>query len=175
MDFTVRPFAREELPLVAASFPLRGLPHAHDQRLAAQERGEATYFAAWRAGSAVGLALARWTGPIEADFGPLLQHLGAHPYVEGLAVLEQHRSAGIGTSIMQTIEAAAVGRGCSRVGLAVGVDNYAAQRFYKRIGYEDAGIGQFQVTWPFVGPNGESGVEGETCIYMLKELDPSQL
>ena len=58
----------------------------------------------------------------------------------GIAVLEEARGAGIGTALMAAAEAWATERGIRAIILDMSVRNTAAQRFYKRLGYDTNGV-----------------------------------
>jgi ribosomal protein S18 acetylase RimI-like enzyme len=51
----------------------------------------------------------------------------------------------------------------------VGVENERAINLYKKLGYVDSGFGEFEVNWDYFD-KGEEKSEGETCIYLVKEL-----
>jgi ribosomal protein S18 acetylase RimI-like enzyme len=56
-------------------------------------------------------------------------------YLYGLRVKPRFRNQGIGTSLMQTIEADLARRGFHRLTLNVGRENRSAFRLYRRLGY----------------------------------------
>jgi ribosomal-protein-alanine N-acetyltransferase len=60
--------------------------------------------------------------------------------VQTIAVLAEHRRAGIGTTLMNELLAEAVRRGVAEVFLEVRSDNPPAQAMYERFGFERLGV-----------------------------------
>jgi len=60
---------------------------------------------------------------------------GHRGWVNYLAVLPEHRKAGIGRSLMRHVEEALESRGCPKLNLQVRATNQAVLAFYRRIGY----------------------------------------
>lgn len=54
-----------------------------------------------------------------------------------LAVAERHRSRGIGTRLIRSIEEIARARGVARIGIGVLAGSERVHRFYRRLGYRD--------------------------------------
>jgi ribosomal protein S18 acetylase RimI-like enzyme len=72
-----------------------------------------------------------------------------------LAVVASHRGQGIGSLLLEAAEAHARAQGCCGMTLEARGDNYAAQRLYRRYGFE-----------------GADRVEPETCFgFWKKRLD----
>lgn len=141
--------------------------NSHAQRFAAQQSGAADYVVAWIDRQPVGHALVRWNGALDAHFS---ERGVRDPYVEGLAVRADCRSMGVGMAIMREAEHRASTRGYRRIGLAVGIHNERARRLYDRLGYCESRLGQFEVTWTYIDGAGKEQVEGETCTYLVKDL-----
>ncbi len=55
-------------------------------------------------------------------------------YLKDLYIAQAYRRAGVGTALMEAIQAAAAERGCSRVEWTNDADNPAAQAFYQSLG-----------------------------------------
>ena len=166
----VRPLSAEDLAHIQQSLPPEH-PEAHVRRLGDQRAGRVTYLVAWAGGRAVGHALLRWGGPTNPELRWLLGPEERHPYVEALLVHPSLRSQSVGTQILAAAEALVVERGIRRIGLAVAVDNSRARALYERLGYQDAGIGEFGNAWSYVDEAGNEVAASETCTYLVKDLD----
>jgi len=59
--------------------------------------------------------------------------------IHDIAVDRAHRGRGIGTLLLEAVEAAARESGCCKVTLEVRADNPAAERLYRRFGFGDPG------------------------------------
>ena len=113
----------------------------------------------------------RWGGPTNPELRWLLGPEERHPYVEALLVHPSLRSRSVGTQILAAAEAMVRDRGVHRIGLAVAVENSRARALYERLGYQDAGIGEFGNAWSYVDEHGNEIAASETCNYLVKELD----
>lgn len=95
------------------------------------------------AGALVLLALAdeRPVGVAICFFG--LSTFRAKPLlnIHDLAVLPEHRGIGVGTALLQAVEAEARRRGCCKLTLEVQESNERARGLYRRFGFEDFVIG----------------------------------
>ena len=60
-------------------------------------------------------------------------------YIYGFRVKEAYRSAGVGSRLLQVVEADLGQRGFQQISLNVGQANDAARRFYERHGYQVVG------------------------------------
>ncbi len=83
-------------------------------------------------GQIVGLltASARWT----------LWHVGPCAIVEELVVDEAARGQGAGRALIQAAIEWAKAQACSEVEVSTGMDNTAAQAFYRRLGFESEAL-----------------------------------
>ena len=50
------------------------------------------------------------------------------------------------------------------------VANVPARRLYRQEGYEEAGLGLFVVSYPYIDENGVERQAHETCTYLVKRL-----
>jgi GNAT superfamily N-acetyltransferase len=170
LPVVVRAATRRDLLQLEAAFPF-GPPEKHAERLDRQDRDKVVYLIAWRGDQPVGHGLLKWDGAseghIRAAFG------GTCPEVEDLFVVEASRSQGIGTQILQAAEKLATYRGFSRLGLSVDLRNVAARALYERLGYRDAGLGPYAERGHFIGRDGRREYWEETCVYLVKSLDPT--
>jgi ribosomal protein S18 acetylase RimI-like enzyme len=132
-------------------------PEKHRERLDQQERGELVYFVAWEDGAAVGTGLLRWRGRI------------GYPQLEDLWVQPRLRNAGIGSTILDAVEAAAAERS-ERLGLAVAVENEGARRLYGRHGYVNTDQPPFLLSYTAWGDDGIPQPVHELSLYLAKSL-----
>jgi ribosomal protein S18 acetylase RimI-like enzyme len=153
---SVRLLQRDELSRVREELP-RG-PHIHEHRLEAQGRGEGVYLFVWNGSDPVGHAFVGWTGRLD------------YPEVRDVAVTVARRREGLGTLLMDAAEERARSHRARRIGLAVALDNYGARAFYERLGYGDAGVEPFTISYEAWGDTGIPREVVETCVYLCKEL-----
>jgi GNAT superfamily N-acetyltransferase len=169
---TVRKIDAADIDLLQRSMPasrrmVDGIPRTyHETRFVVQQEGAADYLIAWVDGSPVGHAFLRWA----ADEPFLRERSLTEPLVEALAVRPGMQSRGVATAIMAEAERIAVERGHKKMGLAVGTENERARRLYARLGYRESGLGEFHISWTYMDADGNEGVEGETCTYLVKIL-----
>ena len=76
-------------------------------------------------------------GYLLATFVFSLEHGGLMAEIDELFVTPPARSAGVGSALLQTAEAALKQRGCVRIQLQLSSDNAAARKFYRRHGYAE--------------------------------------
>src|SRR5438128_2099226 len=134
-DITIRPLREEEIDLLEQmneGWPYRRPLELHRERFAMQQAGEAVYFFAWDGRAPVGHALLRWRGTFRYQGTSELERCA---HVSDLFVVPRYWSRGIGTSLMDTLEALATRQGYIQVGLSVAVDNTRARSLYARRGY----------------------------------------
>jgi ribosomal protein S18 acetylase RimI-like enzyme len=169
MLMQIRSLSGDELTRIQQDLPPEH-PEAHVRRLADQRDGRITYLVAWVDGRAVGHGIVRWHGTTNPELRWLIGDQTAHPYVEALLVHPSFRSRSIGSQLLEAAETLARTRDHTVIGLAVNVENGRAQALYERLGYDDAGIGQFENAWSYVDEAGQEVAERETCIYLVKSL-----
>jgi ribosomal protein S18 acetylase RimI-like enzyme len=165
----VRPLAADDLAQLQKSLPPEH-PEAHVRRLADQRAGRITYLVAWADGTAVGHVVIRWGGATNPELLWRLGRQDRHPYVEALLVHPAYRSQTIGTQLVEAAEWLVRARGHAQIGLAVATDNERASALYDRLGYGEAGIGQFANHWSYVDEAGAEVTATETCCYLVKAL-----
>lgn len=61
-------------------------------------------------------------------------------HITNIAVRAVHRGQGYGERLLREIQQTAVFFGCSRMTLEVRVSNERAQKLYRKLGFEDAGV-----------------------------------
>jgi len=77
----------------------------------------------------------RLTGYLVAVTVLSLEHGGLMAEIDELFVLPEARAHGVGTRLLEAVEAALAARGCVRLQLQLAVGNVAARDFYERRGY----------------------------------------
>jgi GNAT superfamily N-acetyltransferase len=138
----------------------------HRVRLARQRRGAALYLIAWLEEAPVGHVLVKFSAPGEPA-GPRLPEC---PHIEDLLVKPEWRGRGIGSSLLEAAERAAVERGCARVGLNVAAENVRARKLYAQRGYVDSGGGEFQTEGSYMDAEGRLRVWSDASLYLVKRL-----
>lgn len=116
-------------------------------------------------GQAVGYALLNWA--------PKYAYFKVHnmPEIQDLNVLRDHRARGIGRRLIKHCEGLARGKGCTEMGIGVGLDSSfgAAQRLYVKMGYIPDGQGvsydRKQVSCGDFKP-----IDDQLCLMMTKLL-----
>lgn len=160
MRVEIRKLNKVELGLVEKAMPSQH----HKQRLNTKN---ADYLIAWADGEPIGHLLLRWRG---LDNAFLLSKNLNYPCVEAVGVRVDFWHKGIGTRLMQKAQDLISEKGFGKIGVAVGVKNERAGNLYEKLGYRDLGFGEFEVSWGYVDENGTEKSEGETCVYLVKEL-----
>jgi ribosomal protein S18 acetylase RimI-like enzyme len=89
-------------------------------------------------------------------------------YLYGFRVRPNFRNQGIGTQMMNTIEADLKERGFKQATLNVGLDNLDARRFYNRLGYLI--VGSEPGFWSFIDDKGKRRDVHEPAWRMVKDL-----
>jgi ribosomal protein S18 acetylase RimI-like enzyme len=161
----IRPLAATELEAVERA--LARYPGKHRERLEGQRRGECVYLIAWDGDGPVGHLNLRVRGRKLPDRARRLRAA----QIEDLRVSRAHRRRGVATELMQRAAAEAAAQGFRAVGLGVDIGNTPARRLYHQEGYEETGLGQFLVSYPYIDEDGVERQAHETCTYLVKRLD----
>ena len=90
-------------------------------------------------------------------------------YIYGFRIQPQFRNQGIGTLMMRTIQDDLRKRGFLQITLNVGQDNYAAHRFYDRLGYII--VGSDPGRWSYIDDKGKRRDVHEPAWRMIKDLE----
>ncbi len=147
LPITIRPAERSELDLYEAHFSPNNRARYHQRRFAVQEREAGVYLIAWYEDEPVGHFLLRWDGPADDTSG---RYPPRTPYLEAGATKPLYQRRGVGTRMIQEAERLARERDYDQIGLAVGsADNPLAKKLYERMGYQDWGKGEFEVSWDY--------------------------
>ncbi len=161
----IRQLTRNELVSVEEQLA-RDSPERHRRRLIEQDRGNAVYLIAWADQTPVGHVLLKWAGSARE---PMASRLADCPEIEDLFAVEEHRSEGIGSSLLRAAEELAARNGYSRVGLGVGVENTGARALYERVGYVDTGL-EYREHATWTDSRGRVRRYDEVCNYLVKRL-----
>jgi ribosomal protein S18 acetylase RimI-like enzyme len=160
----IRPLATDELALVEQA--LVRYPGKHRERLEGQDRGECLYLIAWEAEEAVGHLNLRLRGRKLPERARKLRAA----QIEDLRVAAPYRRQGVATALMRRAAEEAGVRGFRTLGLGVDIGNVPARRLYRRELFEETGLGQFIVSYPYIDEDGVERQAHETCTYLVKRL-----
>ncbi len=133
--------------------------------LAEQAEGKREVYIIVAGGSDAGYGMLNWH-PQYA----LYRRLGM-PEIQDINVLPAMRKRGLATALIKHCEEAAHAKGCTQMGISVGLyaDYGAAQRLYVKLGYIPDGFG---VTYDRQGvrPGELRPVDDNLCLMMVKDL-----
>ena len=165
----IKPIAGEELGLVERHISFDwAAPGKHRDRLVRQQAGEVVYLVAWDGDLPVGHALLKWNGTTDE---PMVFRLRGCPDIEDLFVSPEHRSRGIGSQLLDAAESLAVGKGYSRIGLGVSINNPRARSLYGHRGYEGSEFGEYREAGRYVDRDGRERSWEDVCNYLIKQWD----
>lgn len=125
----VRPFLMDDYPAVCALWRDAGpgltlRPSDEPEEVAKKLRRDPDLFLiAEEEGQVVGVIMGAWDG--------------RRGWIHHLAVHADWRGQGIGSALLNEVEARLKAKGCLKVNLMVRKENTAAQGLYRRLGYED--------------------------------------
>jgi GNAT superfamily N-acetyltransferase len=169
-DITIRPLREEEIGLLDQMNRgwAKGRPLAlHQDRFLRQQAGEAVYLFAWHEEQPVGHVLLVLTGPSKEPMRSALRNCA---HISDLFVIPGYWSLGIGTRLMDEVEALAARHGFIQIGLDVAIDNDRAIVLYERRGYKDLDFGERAVSWGYFDPVGQEQVQHDLLVYLVKTL-----
>jgi ribosomal protein S18 acetylase RimI-like enzyme len=171
---SVRIVDETDLPVIIATFPEKGAApvNRHLAGFRLQQAGAVTCLMAWDEATPVGYVSIRWPG---GDGGLTEQALALGcPELEDLFVVEHARGRGIGRKLVEAAEAVIAARGLPQVGLEVAAANphtAVARALYERLGYRDAGFGEFISGYTYWDDTGAPHRDEELHRYLVKQLD----
>jgi GNAT superfamily N-acetyltransferase len=137
-------------------------------RLRLQAGGHGFLLVAWERETALGDVYV-WLAPAEEP--ELRVHLPGVALLTHLEVVSPRRNEGIGTGLLREAERRLSAMGHERVALGVGLDNPAAQRLYRRRGYEEWPHGAVGTTQVVYRADGERELRPELCRIMVRQLN----
>ncbi|WP_169813135.1 GNAT family N-acetyltransferase [Nocardia jejuensis] len=165
---TLRSLAAHDPEPIAAAFTALGwtskpVAQFHDY-LTEQSAGTRVCLVAEQDGTFAGYCTLLWT----AAYEPFRSN--GIPEIQDLNVLPRYRNLGIGTALLDAVEATARQRG-NRVGLGVGLysDYGPAQRLYVRRGYVPDGRGIVYDGSP-VEPGSTISVDDAAVLMLIREF-----
>ncbi|MET7395235.1 GNAT family N-acetyltransferase [Dactylosporangium sp. NPDC005572] len=153
----------QELAFVAARL---GEAAFLTERLARQSEDKGVLLVAWLDGDPVGCVYV-WLEDAEED--DLQKHLPGVPLLNRLRVLEQWRNQSIGTKLVQEAERVAREHDREQLALGIALDNEAAERLYRRLGFQEWEHGLLD-TYYVVFRDGSEVREPERCRILVKDL-----
>lgn len=165
MDIEIRKCREEDLDILCSTIPR---PSFHLDRFNSQEKGDSVYLIAWLDETPVGHLNLKLKGSDEdyikerINDCPELNAIGTYP--------PEMRSKGIGRKLISRAEEICNKNGFSRVGLAVDTSNIRAKELYEKLGYRDAGFGEFDSIWYEKQDDGSKKKIVDHCIYLVKDL-----
>jgi GNAT superfamily N-acetyltransferase len=169
----VRIVDESDVPVLIATFPESGAPpiNRHLERFRWQQTGDVTCLAAWDDATPIGYLFVRWPG----RSGGLTDQALALGCAElgDLFVVDHARGRGVGRRLLEAAETLVVARGISLVGLEVAATNPhngIARALYERLGYRDAGFGEFISGYTFWDATGALHRDEEAYRYLTKRL-----
>ena len=177
MVISVRIVEDTDLAIIVSTFPETGAApvNRHLARFRLQQEGAVTCLVAWDGATPVGYVFVRWPG---GGGGPTNQALALGcPELGDLFVVEHARGRGIGRKLVETAESVVATRGLPQVGLevtAANPHNAVARALYERLGYRDAGFGDFISGYTYWDANGTPYRDEELHRYLVKQLDVLQ-
>lgn len=164
-DLRIRICSERDIDLLARQFS-SGTPRVHAFRFARQQDRRSTYLIAWLRDVPVG-HLDLWWQAAE-DSPSAQQHLAGHAELNGIVVLPEYRSQGIGTRLIAAAEQMARERGFREVCVGVDIENTRARSLYERLGYRDWGHGVVEAYWLLPDQHGTR--HAEQAMYLRKKL-----
>ncbi len=130
-----------------------------------------TSLAAWNGDQPVGYCAVRWrVAGGEASIHALMLECAE---LADVFVAVTWRRRGAGRLLVEAAELLARQRGERTLGLEVTVanpENAAARRLYETLGYQDAGLGEFDAGYSYFLPDGTAHRDEERHRYLIKRL-----
>jgi GNAT superfamily N-acetyltransferase len=171
---SVRTVEDTDLAVLISTFPETGAApvNRHLERFRSQQEGAVTCLVAWDGATPVGYVFVRWPGG-RSDMTNQALALGC-PELGDLFVVEHARGRGIGRKLVETAESIVAARGLPLLGLEVTTANphtAAARALYERLGYRDAGFGEFISGYTYWDATGAPHRDEELHRYLVKQLD----
>ena len=169
---TVRIVDETDVAILVETFPERGAApiNRHLEQFRLQQAGALTCLAAWDGATPVGYVFVRW--PTGGELTNQARTLGCAELGD-LFVVEHERGRGIGRELVETAESIVAARGLAQLGLEVTANNphnAVARALYARLGYRDAGFGEFISGYTYWDETGTPQRDEELHRYLVKRL-----
>jgi GNAT superfamily N-acetyltransferase len=143
-----------------------GDSRVHAFRYARQQDGRSVYLIAWVGEVLVGHLDLWWQAAEDAPSAQ--QYLVECSELNGITVLPEHQSQGIGTRLIAAAERMARERGSREMCVGVDIENTRARSLYERLGYRDWGHGVVEAYWLL--PDQDGTRHAEQAMYLRKKL-----
>lgn len=167
ISYTIRDVDGSDVTALAASVPHEDKAFSHEWLLTQQAAGNLDYIAAWSETVPVGQGLILWAG---YPSGELAEEFPNTPVIRSIEVAEKYRGRGIGSAIVDELEARARGRGYTYTSLGVMPGNRRAESLWRHLGYVDWGKGLFSAVSVYERTGGAGIVRQERFLPMRKRL-----
>ena len=159
-----------DLATLDECIPWHGVGSVHELRFGWQLEGRSLYLIAWLEGKPVGHVDVHWEGLSWRNNEAVKQYTVGCPELNGLGVIEELQSRGIGTKLIAAAEQVIRERGYKRAGLAVDLNNDRARRLYERLGYQDWGKGSYDDSYEVEIAPGMRRVFTDQVTLLTKDL-----
>jgi len=145
-----------------------GRNHYHEARYRRQSQGVSTYLIAYVGDEPVGSGEVMWQGAKEPE---VRDRVPDCPEINGLTVVPERQSQGIGTTIIRAAEQLAVRHGHHRIGMGVDDQNVRAAALYVRLGYQDTGC-RYLDRYQYIDDHGVRHEVADPCRFLVKTMSP---
>lgn len=164
-DLVIRQCKKEDLPLLEKYIPTA---RYHINRFESQEKGDCLYLIAWVEGVPVGHLNLKLKG---TDEEYVRNSLGVFPEFNAIGTYPpEMRSKGVGRALIEKAEKVCKELGFKEIGLAVDTENTRAELLYRRMGFNDSGVGEFDSVWWDTKEDGAQEKNVDHCIYLVKKI-----
>lgn len=161
----VRQCRQRDLAVLEQQLPTGGIP-TMKPRYGRQREGVSTFLVAYLSDVPVGCGEILWQGAKEPE---VRDRFPDCPEINGLAVVPERQSQGIGTKIIRVAEQLATLRGHHQIGLGVGEDNPRAAALYLRLGYRDARC-RYLDRYQDIDEHGVRHEVADPCRFLVKAI-----
>jgi GNAT superfamily N-acetyltransferase len=164
-QITVRQCRQQDIAVLEHHLPT-GQNRFHETRYRRQREGSSTFLIACLDDVAVGSGEVMWQGAKEPD---VRDEFPGCPEINGLAVVPERQSQGIGTAIIGAAEQLAVRRGHHWIGMGVDETNARAATLYLRLGYRDTGH-RYLDRYHYIDDRGTRHDVADPCRFLIKVI-----
>lgn len=164
-EMTVRQCRQQDVAVLERRVPT-GPNRYHEVRYGRQRDGLSTFLIAYLGDLPVGSGEALWEGAKEPDVRDRFPNC---PEINGLAVVPERQSQGIGTTIIRVAEQLATQRGYHLIGMGVDDHNVRAAALYLRLGYRDTGC-RYLDRYHYTDDHRVRHEVADPCRFLVKEI-----
>jgi len=144
-----------------------GFERTHADNLQDQQAGIKSFFVAWAQEVPVGHVLVNWHDPRQAE--PFAAFPDC-PEINRLAVIEAFQRRGIATNLIAACEAEAADKGLLQIGLGTNPVIPEDLNLYRRLGYQDSGVGIFDDVYRVLDENGNVITIRDDTRFLVKDI-----